>query len=182
MKKWAFGTVKRTRLLILSSLNNCLTKNTSSSPRNLKMSLTPLMKDLQRDQTMKKESNCQTGEHRTIFIGLRLMMTPTKKISQVLVQTHKDESYNSVFDPPYSKFLTLNSFSLQLLFPIILAMMMIFVPGRILVLQDNPHYFVERHISCYMNAILSCRYLLGIERNKYIFCLSKSRKENYTQR
>ena len=39
MKEWAFGTVKRTRLLILPSFQQLFNKNTSSSPHLLKRSL-----------------------------------------------------------------------------------------------------------------------------------------------
>ena len=40
--------------------------------------------------------------------------------------------------------------------------------------MTNPHYFVERCISCYVNAILSCRLPSGVLRkNKYIFYSSK---------
>ena len=46
MKEWAFGTVKRTRLLILPSFNKLLNKNTSSSPRNLKFELGAICKEL----------------------------------------------------------------------------------------------------------------------------------------
>ena len=41
-------------------------------------------------------------EHRTIFIGLRLVMTPTRRLVKFLFKPIKTSPTNSVFDPPYS--------------------------------------------------------------------------------
>ena len=59
------------------------------------------------------------------------------------------------------------------MFPIILAMMMVFAPRKNFCLTRQPALLAEKRISYYMNAILSYRCLSGIERNKYIFYLSE---------
>ena len=100
MKDWAFGTVKRTRLLILPSSNTCLTKHLFKSAQSQD----------ELDATYERLTERQDDE------GIKLLDGRTqnnlhwftsgddsnKKISQILVQTHKNESYDSVFDPPYS--------------------------------------------------------------------------------
>ena len=86
---WTFGTVKRTRLLI-PIIDPFFHRNPAYSASS-SLNFTPFMKDLQRDQTM-KESNCYTGEHRTIFIGLRLMMTPTRRLVKFLFKPIKKTS------------------------------------------------------------------------------------------
>ena len=138
----------------LTSLNTAY--SASSSSRLLKMSLTPYMKDLQRD--LDEE-------------GLELLVKKEKNIegfSNILDNLHKtfihpswplsgfeDESYNSGFDPPYSNFLNLNSSSLRLYVPyhtcyddVICTQEGLFVNSYI----DNLHYFAEMHFilhECY---------------------------------
>ena len=86
-----------------------------------------------------------------------------------------DGSYNSDFDPPYSNFLNFNSSSCQLYVPyhtcyddVICTREGLFVNSYI----GNPHYFVEMHFF-YTNAILSCRYPLGIETKQIHLLLIK---------
>ena len=61
------------------------------------------------------------------------------------------------------------------MFPIILAMMMLFVPRKeILSIHIlTTHIILQRHISSYWNAIPSCRCLLGIETKQKHLLLTK---------
>ena len=120
------------------------------------MSLTLYMKDLQRD--LDEE-------------GIELLVRKKKNtegFSNILDNLHKtfvhplwplfdfkDSSYNSDFNPPYSNFLNLNSFSHQLYVPyhtcyddVICTQEGLFVNSYI----GNPHYFGEMHFilhECY---------------------------------
>ena len=102
--------------ILLISLN--IAYSASSSPRNLKMSLTPFMKDLQRDLDeegiellVKKEKNAE-GFSNILDHLHQTFVHPSWPLSGL-----EEDSYNFDFVPPYSNFLNLNSSSLHLYVP-----------------------------------------------------------------
>ena len=138
----------------LTSLNTAY--STSSSPRKLKMSLTPFMKNLQRDLDeegiellVRKEKNTE-GFSNILDHLHKTFIHPSWPLSGL-----EEDSYNFDFDPPYSNFLNLNSSSRQLYVPyhtcyddVICTQEGIFVNSYI----GNPHHFAEMHfilLECY---------------------------------
>ena len=139
---------------LLINLN--ITYSTSSSPHNLKISLMPFMKDLQRDLDeegiellVKKEKNTE-GFSNILDHLYKTFVHPSWPLSGL-----EEDSYNFDYAPPYSNFLNLNSSSLHLYVPyhtcyddVICTQEGIFVNSYI----GNPHYFAEMHfilLECY---------------------------------
>ena len=98
--------------ILLISLN--IAYSASSSPRKLKMSLTPFMKDLQRDLDeegikllVKKEKNTE-GFSNILDHLHKTFVHPSWPLSGL-----EENSYNFDYISPYSNFLNLNSSSLQ---------------------------------------------------------------------
>ena len=141
---------------LLTSLNTAY--SASSSPRNLKMSLTPFMKDLQRDLdeegikllVKKGEERRRLFKHTVLDHLHKTFVHPSWPLSDL-----EEDSYNFDYAPPYSNFLNLNSSSLHLYVPyhtcyddVICTQEGIFVNSYI----NNPHYFAEMHfilLECY---------------------------------
>ena len=138
----------------LTSLNTAY--SASLSLCKLKISLTPFMKDLQRDLDkegiellVKKEKNAE-GFSNILDHLHKTFIHPSWPLSDL-----EEDSYNFDYAPPYSNFLNLNSSSLQLYVPyhtcyddVICTQEGIFVNFYI----GNPHYFAEMHfilLECY---------------------------------
>ena len=166
----------------LTSLN--ITYSASSSPRKLKMSVTPFMKDLQRDPDeegiellVKKEKNAE-GFSNILDHLHKTFVHPSWPLSGL-----KEDSYNFDFTPPYSNFLNLNSSSLCLYVPyhtfyddVICTQEGIFVNSYI----DNPHFFVEMHfilLECYSILLMPSWYRDQTKTSSTY----QSRKENRTK-
>jgi hypothetical protein len=132
---------------LLTSLN--IIYSTSSSPRKLKMSLTPFMKDLKRDlaeegiEELRKKEKSLEGFSNIIEHLFYTAVPPSWPLSGF-----DSIVYNSDFPIPYKNFLNLNSHSPYRYFPYHTCYDDVICVQEGLIINtyiDNPHYFAEMH-------------------------------------
>jgi hypothetical protein len=147
MKLSILTTVLSSDETLLTSLNAVY--SASSSPHNLKMSLTPFMKDLKRDlleegiEELRKKEKGLEGFSNIIEHLHHTAVPPSWPLSGF-----DSIVYNSDFPFPYENFLNLNSHSSYRYFPYHTCYDVVVCVQEGLIINtyiDNPHYFVEMH-------------------------------------
>jgi hypothetical protein len=147
MKLSILTTILSSTETLLTSLNAVY--STFSSPRQLKMSLTPFMKDLKRDLVEEGiEELCKKEKGLEGFSNIIEHLHYTAIPFSWPLSGFDSTVYNSDFPISYENFLNLNGHSLYQYFPYHTCYDDVVCVQEGLIINtyiDNPHYFAETH-------------------------------------